>query len=316
MAAKGRWGGKHELTFEQYHAVPERWAAMGIARQLEALGGTFDLGYSTANPEPPGVRAHRSMWYRLSDGVRAGDSGCIEIAVRFIEDRFISSYSGFARARLARALKHVPLSPAQRARLSGHFLDLLESGDKSDEFTEYLRLWPRIISAEHRERAQRCAESIALSSPRFARRVVAALAARDTLAAGVGRCDPASTGGSPGQRRIKGRPRWLDPSLAVLKTAADEAGRRFRDARRRLARANLDYQCHVVSRRYIKPISTPGWELTPERLAAAEERSLATLSRLDEQRTASRLALEETRSRLERAVSAFRAARLSRPAHR
>jgi len=312
VATKRGWGGKHELTLEQYHAVPERWAAMGLARQLEALGGTFDLGYSTADPPPPGISADRSMWYRLSDGVRADDAACIEVAVRFIEDRFISSYSGFTRARLARALKHVRLSQMQRERLSAHFLALLESGDKSDEFTEYLRLWPRVISPKHRGRAHWRAESIAPSSPAFARRVIAALAGDNAVVDASHRAR-ASTGGPPRQGRVKRRPRWLDPSLVVLKAAADHAGSRFREARRDLARANLDYECHVVSRRYMKPVSTAGWELTPERLAAAEVRSLAALRGLDERRTSSRLALEEARSNLERTVTAFRVARKGKP---
>src|SRR5690348_16936511 len=111
----GRYGGKHDLTFEQYHDVPARWSAEGIVQQMQALGGRYDLGYS-------GPYSYQSMWYRLSDGARAHDAACIELAVRFIEERFISSYSGFARTRLARALKKAPLSESQKRRLSEHFL--------------------------------------------------------------------------------------------------------------------------------------------------------------------------------------------------
>ena len=38
-------------------------------------------------------------WYNLSDAVRAGDAASTEIAVRFIEDRFIASVSDTDRAR-------------------------------------------------------------------------------------------------------------------------------------------------------------------------------------------------------------------------
>jgi len=174
-----KYGGKHTLTFEEYHSVPERWSAKGLADQLRALGGTYDLGYSPSH----GAKAHESMWYNLSDGVRAGDDACIEIAVRFIEDRFISSYSGFARTRIARALKHVPLSRDQKARLSSHFLGLLEKGDRTEEFSEYLRLWPSVISSANRKRALELAERIKGGSPSFYRRLIEALTSNNALEA-------------------------------------------------------------------------------------------------------------------------------------
>jgi hypothetical protein len=124
--------------------VPERWSAKGLADQLRALCGTYDLGYSSSH----GVRAHESMWYNLSDGVRAGDDACIEIAVRFIEDRFISSYSGFARTR-----------------------------------SEYLRLWPSVTSSADRKRALELAERLKDASPSFHRRLVDALASNNALEA-------------------------------------------------------------------------------------------------------------------------------------
>jgi hypothetical protein len=172
-----KWGGKHDLTFEEYHSVPARWSAEGLEQQRIALGGTFDLGYR-GHP-----RAHQSMWYNLADGVRAGDSACIELAVRFIEDRFISSYSGFARTKIARALKHAPLSREQRARLSLHFLQLLEKGDRTEEFSEYLRVWPRVISTVDRKLALELAMKLKSASPDFRARLTAALTSNNALEA-------------------------------------------------------------------------------------------------------------------------------------
>jgi hypothetical protein len=172
-----KWGGKHDLTFEEYHSVPARWSAEGLEQQRIALGGTFDLGYR-GHP-----RAHQSMWYNLADGVRARDSACIELAVRFIEDRFISSYSGFARTKIARALKHAPLSREQRARLSSHFLQLLEKGDRTEEFSEYLRVWPRVISTVDRKRALELAMELESASPDFHARLTAALTSNNALEA-------------------------------------------------------------------------------------------------------------------------------------
>ena len=172
-----KFGGKHNLTPEEYRRVPPRWSAEGLEQQRVALGGAFDIGYH-GHPY-----AHQSMWYNLADGVRAGDIACIELAVRFIEDRFICSYSGFARTKIARALKHALLSREQKARLSSHFLDLLEKGDRTEEFSEYLRLWPNVISPVDRKRALKLAEERKSASPAFHLRLVGALTSNNALAA-------------------------------------------------------------------------------------------------------------------------------------
>jgi len=172
----GRYGGKHDLTFEQYHDVPAQWSAEGIVQQMQSLGGRYDLSYS-------GPRGYQVMWYRLSDGIRAHDAACIELAVRFIEDRFISSYSGFARTRMARALKQAQLSEDQKSRLSHHFLRLLETGDRTDEFSQYLRLWPTVISSRDRSRALELAEKLKSDAPEFHRRLVDTLTSNNSFEA-------------------------------------------------------------------------------------------------------------------------------------
>lgn len=170
-----RWGGKHDLTFAEYHSVPPKWSATGTAAQHAALGGRFDLGFSLDDLGPPHPGLHMAMWYRISDGVRAGDESCKELAVRFIEDRFISSYSGFARTRMARALKSAVLSADQKARLSRHFLALLEASDRTEEFPEYLRLWSRIAPEADRARALEIVDKMKDAAPKFQALVVRAL---------------------------------------------------------------------------------------------------------------------------------------------
>ena len=91
---------------------------------------------------------YRQALYRVADGTRANDPACIELAVRYIELRHIGSYSGYIRARLARALKHAELSEGHRARLHSHFRNLFLRREWSGEFTEYFRLWRRIIRDE------------------------------------------------------------------------------------------------------------------------------------------------------------------------
>ncbi|UQN08814.1 hypothetical protein [Deinococcus sp. QL22] len=59
--------------------------------------------------------------------------------MNLIEARLMTSYAGYARERLARALQSAALSADQAARLSAHFLDLLERGERTAEFRAYLK---------------------------------------------------------------------------------------------------------------------------------------------------------------------------------
>ncbi|MGE5094240.1 MAG: hypothetical protein ACM3SO_03825 [Betaproteobacteria bacterium] len=154
MAAQGEYGGKHRLSFEAYHTIPEAWEAPALLEAHRALGGTADLR-STPRPSEgrAGTTDFRAVWYNLADGARAGDAACIELAVRFIEAQLVVSYAGFARSRLARALRHAKLSPEQAQRLSSHFLRLLEADERCEEFSEYLKLWPAVVTPADRARA-------------------------------------------------------------------------------------------------------------------------------------------------------------------
>jgi hypothetical protein len=79
------------------------------------------------------------------------DFACVELAVRYIELRYIGSYSGFIRARLARALKNADISEGQRSRLNRHFSALFHRGEWSQEWRQYFRLWRRIIREQELE---------------------------------------------------------------------------------------------------------------------------------------------------------------------
>lgn len=170
-----RCGGKHGLSFEAYRALPEKWRTEAVIAAHRDLGGTFDLAGKPRAALERGAASFRAIWYNLADGVRAGDCACISLAVDFIEERHIVSYSGYARARMAHALRGATLSAQQRERLSSHFLSLLERGDKTPEFSAYLKLWPCIITPEHRRRALEVASSPEAAASSFGKRVVAAL---------------------------------------------------------------------------------------------------------------------------------------------
>lgn len=146
------------IPWRTYHAVPAGWRAEEIVREHARLGGSFQLHVPApvevpsphAVPEQDGWLHYKLTVHRLAEGVRAGDPACIELAVRYIALHYIGSYAGYLRARLARALKHAPLQESQRRALHEHFAALYLRGEYTHEFSEYLRLWARIVRPEER----------------------------------------------------------------------------------------------------------------------------------------------------------------------
>jgi hypothetical protein len=141
------------IPLEVYHGVPPGWYRADILAAHRRLGGSFDLtGPDATEPGAPSWMPERFEWlqyretlYRVADGIGAGDAACIEIAVRFIELRYIGSYSGYIRQLLARRLKQARLSPDQADRLHAHFSSLVLSDERTQEYKEYLPLWRNIV---------------------------------------------------------------------------------------------------------------------------------------------------------------------------
>ena len=150
------YGGRFEVRLEVYHGVPLGWSEANLVATHRALGGTFLISGSQATePGAPNWMPDRENWlqyrrtlYRIVDGVRAGDPACVELAVRFIELRYIGSYSGFIRARMASVLKHSKLSPNQKSRLNRVFISIVRSRDYTEEFNSYAKLWRRIAQPD------------------------------------------------------------------------------------------------------------------------------------------------------------------------
>ena len=143
-----------DIPVEIYHGVPKGWYAHEIVAQHKALGGAFSI--ETAEPREPGAPGwmperkawlyYRSTMYRIADGVRAGDAACAELAIRYIELNYIGSYSGFIRVKLARSLVNAPLDTQQKRRLNDHFYELVITRNYSEEFSNYIRVWRKIIT--------------------------------------------------------------------------------------------------------------------------------------------------------------------------
>jgi hypothetical protein len=144
------------IPLEVYHGVPKGWCANEILAAHAQMGGTFDLrGPEATEPGAPDWMPERYAWLqyrnlvrRLADGILADDPACVELVIRYIELRYIGSYSGYLRSVLSRRLKHASLTPSQKARLHRHFLRLVAEGDRTLEFRDYLGLWRRIVSPQ------------------------------------------------------------------------------------------------------------------------------------------------------------------------
>lgn len=142
-----------QLTPEHYHGIPPGWRSEDILAQHQSLRGSFALdAFEIGAWAAPCWMTQRYDWLRyretlrrVCEGVRAGDAACIEIAVRYIVLRYIGSYSGFLRTRLARSLKAARLTTEQMKLLNAHFLALVQQRDYTEEWRDYHKLWRQII---------------------------------------------------------------------------------------------------------------------------------------------------------------------------
>ena len=87
------------IPLEVYHGIPKGWSARELLAEHARLGGTYDIGAR----KPPNLALHswlpeRKAWlqyrqtlYRIADRVRADDPACVELAIRYIELRYIGS---------------------------------------------------------------------------------------------------------------------------------------------------------------------------------------------------------------------------------
>ena len=147
-----------DIPLEIYHGIPSGWSASDLVAEHARLGGVHDISVGRIAGPRPDWLPQRSEWlryretlYRIADGVSHGDLACIELAVRFIELRYIGSYSGFIREKLARRLRWAEINPDQRLRLHRHLRMLVLRGERTQEFRDYIKLWRVLITGEERE---------------------------------------------------------------------------------------------------------------------------------------------------------------------
>lgn len=147
-----------EIPLAIYHGVPPGWRSHEVVEQHAQLQPAHELVVPDATePASPPWLPNRKEWlqyratlYEIARGVAAGDPACIELAIRFIELRYLGSYSGFIREKLARRLANAQLTADQKSRLHRHFEKLVFTQERTQEFRAYAKLWRRIITSTQR----------------------------------------------------------------------------------------------------------------------------------------------------------------------
>ncbi len=145
-------GGRYKVSWDEYHGVPTGWSKTEIVAAHQQLKGAFSVdglvvvarGMRDLTNEENSWFGYKRCLYQIADGVKAGDRACVELAIRYIELRFIGSYSGFLRGLMARRLKHVELAEDQQKRLIRHFEWITAHDDYTQEFRDYEKLWKYI----------------------------------------------------------------------------------------------------------------------------------------------------------------------------
>ena len=127
-------GGKYRVPAQVYSAVPSDWDVDALLAEHARLGGSYDIRPLSRRWCDTPFGSYRQVLDHIAEGLKANDSACVELAVRFVECRFIHSYSGYIRSRMARRLKHASFTNEQRQRLSAHFLALLRLGTDVTSF--------------------------------------------------------------------------------------------------------------------------------------------------------------------------------------
>ena len=106
------------------------------------------------------------------------------------------------------------------------------------------------------------------------------------------------------------RPRYVPPELAEVKRLADEAAVSFRLAKSRCFQTNMDYFMELqISKLKVLPIYAA--QMTSDQLRDHDVVWAARVDQCDIKRAEARIALTVARAALDRAVSLYRAAKLS-----
>ena len=77
---------------------------------------------------------------RVIEGIEAGDLGCAELGVEFIQTNDSFPFGRIIKSNVARALRRTTLTEAQKERIRRRVIEMLEAGYLPREFRQYAKL--------------------------------------------------------------------------------------------------------------------------------------------------------------------------------
>ena len=92
------------------------------------------------------------------DGIEAGDLGCAELGVEFIETSDSFPFGKIFKSNVARALRRAPLTEAQKERIRRRVIEMLETGYLPREYRQYSKLARKLGLREFLPRIKQLAE--------------------------------------------------------------------------------------------------------------------------------------------------------------
>jgi hypothetical protein len=95
---------------------------------------------------------------RVIEGIEAGDSGCTELGVEFIQTNDSFPFGRIIKSNVARALRRTTLTETQKERIRRRVIEMLEAGYLPREFRQYAKLARKLGLREFLPRIKQVAE--------------------------------------------------------------------------------------------------------------------------------------------------------------
>ena len=139
------------------------WSVVEILKRYKEYARVFGI----SQPRELTARTHSegdTKWiYPLMDsvieGIEAGDSGCAEIGIEFIETSDSFAFGMTLKSNVARALRRTPLTEAQKERIRRRVVEMLEVEYLPAEFRQYAKLARKLGLREYMPRIRQVGES-------------------------------------------------------------------------------------------------------------------------------------------------------------
>ena len=95
---------------------------------------------------------------RVIEGIEAGDLGCAQLGVEFIETNDSFAFGMVTKSNVARALRRTTLTEAQKERIRRRVVEMLEVGYLPREFRQYAKLARKLGLREFLPRIKQLAD--------------------------------------------------------------------------------------------------------------------------------------------------------------